>query len=218
MKHSLISLLFVFLLPTHAFGVDCSEKYDSNGLSFPMKSYDNYVFVPEKACLNGKDITDFVGEGGVISSVVKVENAEVFYITTHHSKGAYDKFSAVFQLENGKVFKQNFFNYSPYAASSHKSSLKGMVVNYYDNKNEVAYLTTDMGTIHFVKFNRGNLVSVWYSTFLTDGEFFGSNGGNIYVRKGTSKKKYVVMIDEKGKEVCKVETDKELWQLTPVCM
>jgi hypothetical protein len=200
------------------------------GLTFPLKessqSSGKNVFVPEKACLNGKDVTESLTNGGILTSSINVNNSELFFVTTRNKKDNYFSMIAVYETSNGRAAKLVMFDNNPNYPTTPKNSLQDMVINYYDNNKAILFFSTQAwaqsDAIHILVFPENNSIRPIYEKFLTDGEFIEYFDNKIIVRKikHDNKGAYfpVVEVDMKGKEVCEIDTRTNGWTLAPLCL
>nr|WP_241391689.1 hypothetical protein [Yersinia frederiksenii]ULG19802.1 hypothetical protein 49p1_00085 [Yersinia frederiksenii] len=224
MKKVLIAtLLSLFVQTVWATEDKCIAK---SVFTFPMQSYENYVFIPRRACLKGKDVTNCLTGGDILTSLVKVNGAELFYITTRNNKDSYFQLIAVFQLENGRAFKRTILQNNPNRETTPENSLQNMVVNHYNENISTLYFSTkawaQSDAIHIIKFSNISSIKPIYEKFLTDGNFVGSKGDSILVQKinHNNKEGYlkVVEINSKGEQVCQINTQEEQWKFSPHCL
>lgn len=225
MKKILIAVMLSLSVHS-AWAFECSAQPAQPFITFPIKSFSDYVSVPERACLNGKDITNWITVGDILTSTVKVDGVELFYITTKNKKNNYFQLIAVLQLDNGRVFKQVILQNNPNYEASPKDSLQNIVVNHYDENNSTLYFSTNAwaqsDAIHAVKFaDKSSFIPI-YDKFLTAGNFVGSSGNSILVQKTNHDDKgmylTVMEINSKGEEICQINTQEEQWKLSPHCL
>lgn len=223
-KILIVVMLSLFVHSAWAF--ECSVQPAQPFITFPIPSFSDYVSVPERACLNGKDITNWITAGDILTSTVKVDGTELFYITTKNKKNNYFQLIAVFQLDNGRVFKQVILQNNPNYKTTPKESLQGIVVNHYDENNSTLYFSTNAwaqsDAIHLVKFADNSSFTPIYHKFLTAGNFVGSSGNSILVQKINHDDEgmylTVMEINTKGEEICQINTQEEQWKLLPHCL
>ncbi|AJJ70351.1 hypothetical protein [Yersinia pseudotuberculosis] len=225
MKKILIAVMLSLSVHS-AWAFECNVQPAQSFITFPVQSFSNYVSVPERACLNGKDITNWIAGGDTLTSTVKVDGVELFYITTKNKKNNYFQLIAVIQLDNGRVFKQVILQNNPNYETTPKESLQNIVVNHYDENNSTLYFSTNAwaqsDAIHAVKFAGKSSFTPLYEKFLTAGNFVGSSGNSILVQKINHDNEgmylTVMEINPKGEEICQINTQEEQWKLLPHCL
>ena len=127
----------LILISQAAIAVNCPPTL---GFSFPLKPRTNYSTIsnePEKACLDGKNITNWLTEGDILTSFLKAEGTKFNYVTTRNAKSDYFKMLVVYQLKDGRPYKRVILDANPEEDFSPKTDLQNMTVDYYDKKNSI---------------------------------------------------------------------------------
>lgn len=184
------------------------------------------VFVPGKACLDGRDITDWLTEGYKLTSEIYVKGTSIFYVTTEKVDKSRAKLFAVFEMTNGMPYKQLILDSKTHNENKPEQTLQGMVINDYDIGNAILFFSTDAwaqsGAIHAIYFKYSTSIVPTREKFITDGEYMQRHNNDILVQKikHDDQGAYfpVNEVNMNGKDICQIDTRSNGWTLMPTCL
>lgn len=195
-------------------------------ITFPHSEYVSGVFIPNKACLDRVDITDFMTDGGKITSGAYDRTSGVYYYTVYDDKAQSSRITASYLQTDYTLGEFVILNSEQAKNNIPEQSLYNMHVNQYDENNSTLYFSTDTWAqsraIHAIKFKSNSSLVKLSEKFITDGDFVNMNGDNIVVNKiahddkGKYNPTYLVAPD--GKEICQVDTRQQLWRVVAPCL
>jgi len=204
----------------------CSKTI--TGITFPIE--DGSVFTPLAACLNGKNITKWMGDGNELTSASYNEVNGVSFFTARtpeiDDQFGDTKLVATFVDSDGSPKKITLLDSTKRNWDKPEESLYNMSVNYYDKKNHSLYFMTDAWAqsraIHAITFQDNNSLVVTGERFVTDGDLVYVTDRGLVVNKidhddqGAYFPSYLVGRD--GKEICQIDTRQQLWEMSAPCL